>query len=134
MRTLVFSVAVVLLVSLLTVLVILRRSGHREPDLLASHLRALDGSGPDPVRRPATASGPGFPPGFHLDPHRPAGPREPAPDTPRAEQAHELLRRVRELADDGRRAEAVRLLRDVTAMSDREAGEAVARLVAPPPH
>ncbi|MEU4222161.1 hypothetical protein [Actinoplanes sp. NPDC026623] len=47
MRTLVFSAAVVLLVSLLTVLVILRRGGG-EPDLLSAQLRDLTAPEPPP--------------------------------------------------------------------------------------
>ncbi len=189
------SAAAVLLVSLLTVLEILRRGGRRDTDLLAAQLRApameassdrapgTDGfsfAGVEATTRrrveelaaagrrmqaiellrsatgcrlaeakavvdrlprgrrtartaPRMASGPRpaqFPPGYDLDPGRTA---EPASGVSRAETAHQLLHQVRELAQGGHTAAAVRLLRDVTGMGPRDAEEAVGRLTAQPP-
>jgi ribosomal protein L7/L12 len=98
------------------------------------------------VRRPAVRTDPGaaeaggrrtaqLPPGYAIDPRRPAEPARGGEQTPAqersgasADEARRLFERVCELAYSGRKVEAIRTLRDHTGMNLHDAKEAVERL------
>jgi hypothetical protein len=117
---LLLTAAVVLLVSVLTVLVILRLSGRRDPDLLASQLRSLTGS--EPVSSYHSSMG------AQPQSDRPPGTDGFPPWAPFADVDDTTRRRVEALAASGRRVQAIDLLRTAMGCRLAEAKAVVDRL------
>jgi ribosomal protein L7/L12 len=109
-RPYLWSAAVLLLLSALTIVIVRRRNGRNDQDLLASHMRTIAAS-------------------------RPVGPGNGTTETPprRAQRPiggvdDATWRRIGELAVGGRRVQAIELLRSVTGCRLTEAKAVVDRL------